>query len=200
MARIILDISANTHQNDADYYQRMVNELKAVDTGKHEIVLKWQLFEKQGDNKVPDNKLFIAMKDWAWNEHRYQTTASVFDLHSLKFLLTYDDLPFVKIANRHELYYLAEYVPRRIPVYISTSHGGGEILHNYKYLYCVSRYPATVEDYPMGIRELSDHTIGLELWKRNKPMIWEKHYKLKDSNGLDAGDFAITPEQLKEIL
>lgn len=200
MARIILDISANTHLNDADYYQRMVNELKAVDTGKHEIVLKWQLFEKSDTNKVPDKKLFIAMKDWAWNEHRYQTTASVFDLPSVKFLLTYDDLPFVKIANRHELYYLAEYVPRRIPVYISTSHGGGEIMYNYKYLYCVSRYPATVEDYPMGIRELSDHTVGFELWKRNKPMIWEKHYKMKDSKGLDAGDFAITPEQLKEIL
>jgi sialic acid synthase SpsE len=201
MATIILDISANTHRNDAEYYQKMINELKEVDRGKHEIILKWQLFEKQGENKVADKKMFIKMKEWAWNTHRYQTTASVFDIHSVKFLCEFDDIPFVKIANNHELHYLAGYVPRRIPIYMSVSHGAKNTLfNNTTFLYCVSKYPADIEDYPRDRREVSDHTVGLELFKRNGCMIWEKHFKLSDSTGLDAGSFAITPNELKEIL
>jgi hypothetical protein len=48
----------------------------------------------------------------------YKTTASVFDEFSLYCLLKYN-IPFVKIANRPDLYWLAGEVPRKIPVYMS---------------------------------------------------------------------------------
>jgi len=64
----------------------------------------------------------------------------------------------------------------------------------------VSKYPSSIDDYSDNAPFISDHTIGLELWHRNKPLIWEKHYKLPDSTGLDAGPFAITPDELKEVL
>ena len=71
---------------------------------------------------------------------------------------------------------------------------------------CVSEYPASKEDYieifPESFLELgiSDHTIDWELFETYKPAIYECHYKLPDSTGLDAGPFARTPQQLKEIL
>jgi sialic acid synthase SpsE len=90
-------------------------------------------------------------------------------------------------------------------------------------LCCVSKYPAKEVDYlkgahwhwqnrlehtnrwdwlqsGLGQRWFSDHTVGLDFCKRAKPTIWEKHFKLEDSTGLDAGDWAITPEQLREVM
>jgi sialic acid synthase SpsE len=48
---------------------------------------------------------------------------------------------------------------------------------------------------------MSDHTVGLELWNKYHPTVWEKHVCLEhnDTNP-DAGAFAITPEELKEVL
>ncbi len=47
---------------------------------------------------------------------------------------------------------------------------------------------------------ISDHTIGFDLFNMVKPKIWEKHLIMKGDKGLDAGPFAVTPEDLKEIL
>jgi hypothetical protein len=47
---------------------------------------------------------------------------------------------------------------------------------------------------------ISDHTTSWDLFNKYNPEIIEWHYKLSDSIGLDAGDFARTPEQLKEVL
>ena len=47
---------------------------------------------------------------------------------------------------------------------------------------------------------ISDHTVDFGLWNKHHPKIIEWHYKLLDSTGLDARDFARTPEQLSEIL
>ena len=47
---------------------------------------------------------------------------------------------------------------------------------------------------------ISDHTTDFQLYNKYKPKIYECHYKLEDSTGLDAGEFARTPEQLAEIL
>ena len=42
---------------------------------------------------------------------------------------------------------------------------------------------------------------GLNLWYEQKPAIWEKHFCLeRDSGNPDSGPFAVTPNQLKEIL
>jgi hypothetical protein len=130
----------------------------------------------------------------------------VFDLPSLDWLLSWPlpyELPFIKIANNRELDWLIGEIPRKYKVYKSVStmkeyyddREGGVYP-----LFCVSEYPANIKGYPKTVRRISDHTIGLRLWHRNYPSILEKHYKLSDSTGLDAGDFAITPSKLKEIL
>jgi sialic acid synthase SpsE len=219
MSKIILDFgSGNTCRNDKKIVERMIDELEKIDTHKHEIIIKWQLFEKAGENIPLDKNSFYYAAGYALGAG-YKTTASIFDLNSLKNLLELDfDIPFVKIANRRDLDWLIGEVPRKIPVYISVGNmSEGESLlygqpagHIHEIrdtaLFCVSQYPASIEEYERKFSKgslkhgISDHTIGLDLYKKYQPRIWEKHYKLFDSTGLDAGPFAITPEELKEIL
>ncbi|MDD5016528.1 MAG: N-acetylneuraminate synthase family protein [Eubacteriales bacterium] len=212
MKKIILDFgSGNTCQNDAKYIKRMYDELKAVDTGKYEVIVKWQLFERAGDNipLLPEN--FEYAYEYG-TRLGYKVTASVFDKNSLDFLLRFD-IPFVKIANRRELDWLIGEVPRCVPIIVSI--GGDEEYRNAKYrenvefLFCVSSYPATIDQYykisdqlifQWGHPKISDHTTNYNLWQRYRPEIVEWHYKLSDSTGLDAGPFARTPEQLAEVL
>lgn len=213
MSQIILDFgSGNTCKNEPAIIMRMIDELAKVDTRKHEVVIKWQLFIKAGDNIPLTRQSFDYAYDYA-AKVGYKTTSSVFDLQSMRFLLYYD-IPFVKIANNRNLDWLIGEVPRKIPVYVSISRnykiGDSRMLYDnedgYKKLACVSKYPAKPEEYKETFLHdqlcngISDHTIGLDLFNKYKPEIWEKHYKLSDSTGLDAGPFAITPEELKEIL
>ena len=215
MGQIILDFgSGNTCKNDITYIKRMIDELAKVDTGKHEVIIKWQLFIKAGDNIPLDPYKFDLAYRYA-KEYGYKTTSSVFDLNSLKHLLEYD-IPFVKIVNNRRLDWLIGEVPRKVPVYVSASgtqtirdksEWFGLSVYNGHIMKCISKYPADIREYEIKYHEwlnfngpISDHTIGLELFKKYEPDIWEKHYKLPDSTGLDAGPFAITPEELKEIL
>ena len=207
---IILDFgSGNTCKNDPDYIIRMIDELDAVDSRKHEVIIKWQLFDRQvGENEVLQAWAFSHAYNYAATKG-YKTTASVFDKEALKFLLGFD-IPFVKLANRPDLYWLAGEVPRKIPVYVST--GGAEYPDIADVLlYCVSKYPAEVKDYKnkmllndmLGLNDyigLSDHTTDFTLYHKYKPSIYECHYRLADSTGPDAGLFARTPEALREVL
>lgn len=205
MSRIILDISANTHKNDWDYLKRMLDELKEVDTGKHEIIIKHQLFVTAGENIPLDHDIFDKAYEYT-SLLGYKTTSSVFDKPSLEFLLKYNPC-FVKIANNRKLDYLIGEIPRRIPVYVSVSDiercGHMEDIVE---LLCVSEYPAKIEQYNMDfsnfgpIQGISDHTTSWYLFNKYKPAIYEVHYKLSDSTGLDAGPFARTPNDLREVL
>jgi sialic acid synthase SpsE len=214
MSQIILDMgSGNTCKNNLAYVRRMIDELKAVDTGKHEVIIKWQLFE----HAPPNERLMWATFDYAYNyalDKGYRTTASVFDMPSLQHLLQFD-IPFVKIANRPDLYWLAGEVPRKIPVYVSISDvqtfwSRPSACNGDEPLWCVSKYPSTLKDYQeIMFREMdvykayaniSDHTTDFQLWNRYRPRIIEWHYKLDDSTGPDAGEFARTPAMLAEIL
>ncbi len=205
--RIILDFgSGNTCRNDQDTIVRMYDALRKVDTGRHDVVVKWQLFEKAGSNIPLRQEVF----DFAYlygQKLGYAVTASAFDLGSMLFLLQYD-IPFVKIANRPDLYWLMGEVPRKIPIYVS---GNKEFLSfpfsvcNSVRLACISKYPASFEDYDKEFgthlcHAVSDHTPDFYLFRRVRPDIIEWHYKLPDSTGLDAGPFARTPTQLKEVL
>jgi len=220
MSEIILDFgSGNTCRNDAAYVKRMIDELKAVDTGKHEIIIKYQLFKEAPPNIPLEHQVFDYAYKYA-KKQGYKTTSSVNDLESLEFLLRYE-IPFVKIANRRELDWLIGEVPRKIPVYISVGSNTELWPHIKDYtepkdetiipFCCVSKYPATIEDYEKTFISLkylpaiSDHTIGFDFWHRlqwceDAPKIWERHFKLPDSTGPDAGPFAVTPEELREIL
>lgn len=211
MARVILDMgSGNTCHNELKIARKMMDAVKKIDTGKHEIIFKMQLFRSAPPNAPLSHQVFRGIYDYG-NKIGYNVTASVFDPHSLNYLLSFDPC-FVKIACRPDLYWLAEEVPRRIPVYVSydatskirrmdlwTQPVDSE--NSITKLLCVPKYPADISDYTIrNYPFISDHTVGLDLWHQFHPEIWEKHLKLPDSTGPDAGSFAITPDELKEIL
>lgn len=216
---IILDFgSGNTCKNNKEIIKEMIDNLKKIDSGKFEIIIKWQLFKTAGENIPLNQNLFVFAMRYA-KEKGYKTTASVFDVDSLNFLLGFkDDIPFIKIANNSRYYFLIGLIPRKIPIYISIP---GEIddflktngknidacLYNLQYFYCVSKYPAAIGDYENNfilnteqLCYISDHTTNFDLFNKYKPNKIEWHYKLQNSTGLDAGEFARTPDQLKEIL
>lgn len=190
MSRIILDISANTHKNNWDYLKLMLDEVKRVDTRKHEIIIKHQLFEVAGANIPLDTDIFYKAYHYAKEVLGYQSTSSVFDLLSLKCLLNYD-VPFIKIANNRKLDWLIGEIPRKIPVYVSRSTGDKLDKTKATLLCCVSNYPANKNDYKFNGEDLkfaiSDHTTNWDLFNKYQPEIYEVHYKLEDSTGLDAG-------------
>jgi len=211
--QIVLDVGSGNTITSFEVAKRVVDEISKVDNGKHEIILKAQLFRDQPPNEHLKKNVFVALWEYG-NNHGYKVTASVFDLESLKFLLSFRDLPFIKIACRPELYWLIGEIPRRTSVYVSykptllkamdmvTQPVIAEALITE--LLCIPEYPAKIEDYGdalLGYAYVSDHTVGLELLKKWRPEIWEKHFVLKhDDTNPDAGPFAITPEELKEAL
>lgn len=210
MAQIILDFgSGNTCKNDKKYVKRMLDELMEIDNSKHKIIIKWQLFERAGDN-IPLLHDVFDYAYWYAKDLGYETTSSVFDYSSLSFLLGYE-VPFIKIANNRSLDYLIGEIPRKLPIYISTSNSYFYIELQQKLtqkdiiMACISEYPADIKSYHNSfeywhLRNISDHTVGFELFKIHKPSIIEWHYGLSDSTGLDAGKFMKTPEQLIEIM
>jgi sialic acid synthase SpsE len=234
MSQIILDISGgNTHKNNIEYAKQMIDEVVKIDTKKHEVIFKAQLSLPDGINLPLEHDVF----DYIYNycaSLGYKVTSSVADLESLKVLLQYD-VPFVKLPNDRKLDYLIDYIPRGMKIYISVAVGSGEMversgyylteryLHdeladkNMVFLDCVSKYPASKEDYFLkytnggtyigteGVSGISDHTTDWELYKLvdiydYAKSIWEVHFKLLESTGLDAGEFARTPESLVGIL
>ncbi|MFA5398690.1 MAG: hypothetical protein WC346_21930, partial [Methanogenium sp.] len=51
MSTIVLDFgSGNTCKNSKEYIKKMYDQLKEIDTEKHEIIAKWKLFQESGDN------------------------------------------------------------------------------------------------------------------------------------------------------
>lgn len=213
MSQIILDFgSGNSCRNDKAIVKKMYDEIEKVDTGKHSIVCKWQLFKEARLNIPLDRDVF----DFAYkygSKLGYAVTSSVFDKESLDFLLQFD-VPFVKIANNRKLYWLIGEVPRKVPVYVS--YGSVDELKQVAEkqdiirMLCVSQYPTDMKKYELlfdisaafmyNEYGISDHTTNFGLWYRYQPKIIEMHYKLPDSTGLDAGPFARTPAQLAEIL
>jgi len=205
MATVILDMgSGNTCQNRKEYIKEMYDQLKAIDTKAHEVIVKWQLFERAGANVPLTHECFNYAYEYG-NELGYQVTSSVNDKMSLDFLLSHK-VPFVKIKNDRSLEYLIKYIPKDVPVYISKSGPLWlpERKKNIEEFWCISRYPATVDEYEnlllKNLCNISDHTKDFTLFYKYFPKMIEWHYKLSYSVGLDSGEFARTPEQLSAIL
>jgi sialic acid synthase SpsE len=204
MVRLILDLGSGNSLKNSEIACAMIKSVADIDTHKHEIIFKAQLFQYVPPNIPLDIEVFQEAKDYA-HSLGYKMTASVFDKFSLDCLLAWDDLPFIKIACQEKLYELVGDIPRRIPVY--ASYGLGQATCDWEYnttwLYCVSKYPAPKDTYlqlPKGAN-ISDHTEGWEVFNTIKPKIIEKHIVLeRDSFNPDAGSFACTPDQLKEIM
>jgi len=201
--------SGNTSQNNYNYIKKMINAIAEVDP-ERKFILKWQIF-KEAQPNIP---LFHECFEYAYKyaeDLGYKTTASVFDKESLDFLLQFDPC-FVKIANRPDLYWLIGEVPNNIDVIVSYTRNYRKdeinlekpIIAN-KLLYCISEYPTTELKYRESffVHELkqgiSDHTNNFNMYLKYKPEVYEFHFKLPNSTGLDAGEFARTPEQIKEV-
>ena len=202
MSLFVLDMgSGNTCKNDRKIIDRMIHEVADVDTGRHDIILKWQLFKSAPPNVPLEWDAFRYAYEVA-DRLCFRTTSSVFDLESLRFLMGFD-VPFVKIANRPDLYQLAEY--STVPVYISTSQSGYNI-KDAVMMACISEYPATLEMYENAftkdeLRFVSDHTEGWDLYTKHDPIVIEKHFvHVRDLGNPDAGPFSVTPTQLAEVL
>jgi sialic acid synthase SpsE len=210
---IILDFgSGNTCRNSEEYGKKMIDSLAEVDS-KRQCVIKWQLFREAGENQSLDVRLFHTYYYHA-RQLGFRTTASVFDKFSVEYLLEFE-IPFIKMANTpiiHERK-LMELIPRGVMVLSSYSDPASIPSQVWDYgttkdrmMACVSKYPATIEEYetkfspPELTRGISDHTTTLELVRKYRPYYYECHYKLEDSTGLDAGEFARTPDQIKELL
>ena len=207
MSQIILDMgSGNTCHNSIDYACKMIEAVAAIDSHKHEVIFKWQLFSNEPPNLPLDHLVFSRAYSYA-KAAGYKTTSSVFDTRSLDFLLNFE-IPFVKIACRPRLYWLIGEVPRKVPVYVSWDGKQAAPDGDYVRLYCVPKYPAPIEEYNSwtGIcfknrPNISDHTEGLKLWKKWTPLIWEKHFILEDDpKNPDAAGHAIKPDLLKEVI
>ena len=203
----ILDLSGgNICRNNYATIQWMIDEIAGVDPDR-KFILKFQLFERAGNNIPLFQSCFVKAYEYA-EKLGYQTTASVFDINSLNFLMNFD-VPFIKIANRPELYHLIGEVPRKIPVLTSVKdqwYNPIDVQFS-NTLACVSNYPAKIEYYEKNFSVnilkagISDHTEGWDLFEKYLPRIYECHFCLEhDNNNPDAGPFARTPEMLKKIL
>jgi len=201
---LILDFgSGNTCQNDFHIVKRMLGCMRKVDSKKYPIVVKWQLFRAAHPNAPLLPQVFQAAY-YAARDMGYACTASVFDEQSCEFLLKYQ-VPFVKIATGcPDPVKLIDMVPRRIPIVRSFAPRLASWGWNQYNLQCVAEYPADPAKYDhtrVGFDGISDHTVGWDMFKK-APWYnyWEKHYRLPESTGLDAGPFACTAEELKEIM
>jgi sialic acid synthase SpsE len=206
---VILDMgSGNTCKNSIDYAKRMVDAVATADSKKsgHRVVLKWQLeLDDVGPNKHLEREVFKAAFEHA-QKVGYETTSSVFDIDSLKYLIGNFAVPFVKLACDPEKYWLAKAVPPIIPVFISIAVRENLPIHC-NFMHCIPKYPATLAEYEgmfadfMLRASVSDHSPGMELWRKYHPQVWEKHFVLeREESNPDAGPFAITPDQLKEVI
>ena len=209
MAQVVLDMgSGTTCRNSIDYARRMIDAVIAIDAHKQEVIFKWQLDEKVTPPHLAlDHEVFRAAYNYA-AEKSYKTTSSVFDKYSLDFLLQFD-VPFVKIACRPDLYWLIQEVPRKVTVYASRN---GDVewskYDKVEWLLCVPEYPAKYWDYEIlcqkyghYLDKVSDHTTDFRIWREWRPIVWERHFVLEhDPANPDSGPFAITPDQLKEVI
>lgn len=207
---IILDLGGgNATRNSRSYVKKIIDSIPK--TNKN-IILKFQLF-KNMSNLVP---LKWSVFRYAYKYARkrgYQVTSSIFDQPSLHFLLRFDT-PFIKIACLQQCYDLISEIPSNRDLIVSVDNFEKEkeledkyIFHrNIDFLYCLREYPANENKYrslfgPVLHYGISDHAVGMDLYERYKPAIWEKHYVLKhDLRDPYGDDFCITPEELKEIL
>lgn len=218
MSVILIDMgSGETCKNDKATVHRMIDGLAEVDSHRHQVYIKWQLFTKVPAPVPPlEHEVYVDAVRYA-AERDYMTSASVFDEFQLAFLLGLRDagmpLPFVKLAARPRWYRLLEHIPRDVQVYLSLPNAAWRdcLMEMYpraepvRWLYTVAEYPANSTKYETLFGNnlcygISDHTTDLRLFKQYEPLYYERHMKLPDSTGLDSGEFASTPEQLREIL
>ena len=211
MSEIILDFgSANSCRNDEKVVKEMIDTIAGLDTHKHDITIKWQLFEYSKNNQP----LLFPVFDYAYEyaeEKGYKTTASVFDDSSYSFLLRHE-IPFIKIANNVESAKQIVKIPQYYRVYSSFSfpfrYQLNDVYRDYIQFCVQSRYdpPARRQDYEKMYRDwqlktaISDHTVDWYLWDKYKPKYYECHFVLKHESWNPDSKVARTPKDMEKIL
>ena len=209
--QVILDISANTHQNDPVLMRELIEAVP--ETVRHKVLLKTQYWTKP----IPPNER-TTMRGLlqfinAAKSRGYAVGTSVFDEEAVKDITLTGlacRLDFVKLPCRVGTYWLADFVPRATKVYASAiDQKHGQTFRADYWLYCVPEYPADVSAYSQISNQLdyfhgvSDHSIGGLVWKaarKNRLAVYECHYVLERSDtNPDAGPFAKTPDDLREM-
>lgn len=214
---LILDLgSGNGKGNDNGYVQKVIDtiEKEVGDEGKSQIVLKYQLFEKELDSNIPLKRETFQHAFAYAQSKKIMVTASVFDVNSLYFLLQFP-VPFVKLAcDKVPTSELIGATPRGIKILYSVSKVSGLMALPQLMTWgldqgmcCIPDYPAKLESYEKEFPEMilrqsvSDHTIGSELWEKYKPFVFEKHCVLeRDKANPDSGPFAILTSEIKNYL
>lgn len=196
--------SGETCKNDFAYTKRMID---SIPNTLMDVVIKWQLFEDIPPLIPLNHDVYLYARDYA-ERRGFKTASSVFSDESLDFLLGTDPA-FVKIACRPHLYPLIDRCGD-VPVVVSVAGLNEYNAMRLKYpkatvLCCVADYPALEARYRQWFGGMlhygiSDHTETWNLYERYKPVVYECHYRLEDSTGLDAKAFARTPAQLMEVL
>lgn len=188
----------------------MIEGVAAVDNRQHEIILKWQLFAEFGNLTPLHHGTFQSAYDYA-RALGYETTASVFDVESCFFLARFN-VPFVKLACIPDLYDLADnsgFGYWNDPLVISVPDSetftalrdeGREHL-----LCCIREYPADEGAYRDIFGEwldygISDHTEHGDFVYSNSPKIYERHFCLDGQTGPDTGEWALRPNDLRQVL
>jgi transcriptional regulator with XRE-family HTH domain len=153
MRKIVLDIGSGASLPDVSTAKSVVETIARANTGKHQVVLKPQLFQNIPPNKPLRPRLAEEIATLCLgNSLGY--AVSVFDRVSLDWALEMHDvspLDHIKIACRPDLYWLAGEIPRKIPVHMSFDCRTQTSLDlPWKVdvaLGCVPEYPASLYDY-----------------------------------------------------
>jgi len=201
---IILDLgNGSVCKNRKDYIKETIDAIADIDV-ERECILKWQLFIGMDGKRAMRRELF----EWAYQyaaELDFKTTASFFDYDSYMFLLSYQ-VPFIKVANqaflRRGLDATFQECLISVPNNILFEMYA---MKNFQVMCCVSKYPAKNDDY--GIFKdgylrvgISDHTDNIELFRRYRPKIYEKHFCLDHVTQPEPRVYCLRPEGLKELL
>ena len=204
-------------KNDKTIVKEMIDKASENKPDHIDMIFKWQLYTKIKTyvEIIPLNHDIFEYAYEYGKKNGFQTTASIFDKDNLEYLKQFD-IPFIKIACQTDLYdfrknmwdLLSADIKNIVSVQNKHDHnklnyiGIEDPPYDIKLLSCVPKYPATIKEYEelFYIDQLqdgiSDHTVGLGLYNKYKPKIFEKHYYIEGLDSWDK-DWAIKPEQLR---
>jgi hypothetical protein len=211
---IILDFGGGDPcLNEWEVIKDMIDQLAAVDA-KRRCIIKWQLFNNIDGKRALKHQHFDDAY-WYAKDLGFKTAASVFDWSSWVFYRSYETT-FVKISNFRYLNGLLGDISAADPFRVIIKSYDHETRRDGD-LCCISHYPANPEEYDRFNetemkRGISDHTTGFRLFLKYHPVIYEKHYKIPEIEGIyqrvymktvsdiKMRPYCIEPKQVKRLL
>jgi len=216
--RIILDCGGgNNTKNDKAIVKEMMDQIYdlSLKTDK-ELIVKFQLFKNIKNLISLDRSVF----EYAYSycvALKLGVTASVFDINSLYYFISVFPTfrtPSIKIACRDFLYNYIKRIPNSYEIFVSVDSTAkrNELKKlypdkNMSFLFCCPEYPAPENRYRSLFygnlsSGISDHCIGLDLYRRYLPDLYERHFILKHGDTDDpVGDnFCSTAREIEGIL